>query len=94
VPHGGRESSGQEPNISENSVGIGAGAALAGRCCLDALYNIYKYLRITDSSGSGLSVDLYVFGYSVNLGPFLFTDSNVLARRRPRCPRRLAFSRF
>ncbi len=62
-----------EPNISENFVGIGAGATLAGRCCLGALHNINKHLRITDCSSSGLLVELYGSGYSVNLGPFPFT---------------------
>jgi len=77
-----------------SAVGISGGAALAGRCCLDALYGIYKYFKSTGPSDSGLSVDLYVSGYAVNLGPFHFTDSNVLARCRPRRPRRPAFSRL
>ena len=62
-----------KPNISENFVGTGARTTLARRCCLSALYNFNKYLKITDCSGSGLLVNLYGSGYSVNLGPFPFT---------------------
>jgi len=63
-------------------------------CCLDDLYYIYKYFRTTGPIAAALLVGLLGFGISVNLGPFLFTDSNVLARRCPRRSRRLAFSRL
>lgn len=54
-----------EPNISENSVSISAGAGLAVRCCLDALYDISKHFSITGPSTGVQLVNLCVFGNSL-----------------------------